>query len=164
MPPRVEESAGDAVHALQRRCMVRSPGHKLPGSKMANRKPFRTPLRPIYNLAVEPPSSEFARTSTRRQGSGDLLHAHPYAQHVSTRAWHTLARDWHTLAPGVAPRVRQVSPNLQSSCHVAGKKKKKEKFGEVLHAAGTRHLPLVSPRFRHISTPHRHATWQKKKK
>ena len=132
MPPRVEESAGDAVHALQRRCMVRSPGHKLPGSKMANRKPFRTPLRPIYNLAVEPPSSKFARTSTRRQGSGDLLHARPYAQHVSTRAWHTPS----------ATCLSTVSPHQHttSACHVAKKKKKEENFGEAKWGSSTLHI------------------------
>ena len=30
--------------------------------------------------------------------------------------------------------------------------------------AGTRLLPPVSPRFRHVSMPHHHATWQEKKK
>uniref|UniRef100_A0A2N9FJN4 RRM domain-containing protein n=1 Tax=Fagus sylvatica TaxID=28930 RepID=A0A2N9FJN4_FAGSY len=42
-------------------------------------------------------------------------------------------------------------PHATSSHHV---EKKKEKFGEVLHVAGTRHLPPVSPRFHHISMPH----------
>ena len=79
-----------------------------PNSNSRNWQHFRIPHWPIYRLVVEPLPSEASRSSTRRWGSNDKLHACP---RVQARLTHASTRSPHAL-PAVLFRCYHISPNL----------------------------------------------------
>uniref|UniRef100_A0A2N9IBS1 Uncharacterized protein n=1 Tax=Fagus sylvatica TaxID=28930 RepID=A0A2N9IBS1_FAGSY len=114
-PPRVGESVGDNVHALQRRRIFRSPERGLPSSDSRNWHHVRTPQRTIYHLAVETPPSEDSRASTRHRGCRRNSLRASTRGHAAACVRHTRPRSWHTPRPRVASLCHCVSPYRHAS-------------------------------------------------